>query len=103
MSLPVTRLNVRLNPDYKKVIPRFFNTGDVRSQTIIQKILQMQENAASELLQHVFEEFSLRYKNIKAIFIKHFELIKHLLTEKEQCRLSEDKKLLIGSYFTMEY
>ncbi|MEJ7678042.1 MAG: glycoside hydrolase family 130 protein [Segetibacter sp.] len=103
MPLSVTRTNVRLNPDYKKVIPRFFNTGDQRSLSLIQKILLMQDSEATALLLQVFNEFSLRYKNIQEIFIKHFELIKHLLTEKEQLSLSEEKKLLIGSYFTMEY
>ena len=103
MSIAVTRLAVRVNPNYKKVIPRFFNTGDLRSKTLIHNILQMQESDSLTLLQQVFEEFSLRYKDIRAIFIKHFELIKHLLTEKEQTTLSQDKKLLIGSYFTMEY
>lgn len=103
MSLPVTRLDVRLHPDYKKVIPRFFNTGDQRSLFLIQKILQMQPNDALALLRQIFDEFSLRYKNIQSIFIKHFELIRHLLTENEQLSLSEEKKLLIGSYFTMEY
>ncbi|MCW3106348.1 MAG: glycosidase [Segetibacter sp.] len=103
MSLTITRSNIRLNPDYKKVIPRFFNTGDQRSQKLIQKILQMQDDQTTLLLQQVLDEFSLRYKNIQAIFIKHFELIKHLLPQDEQPTLSEDKKLLIGSYFTMEY
>ncbi|MGI8634997.1 MAG: hypothetical protein ACR2KZ_06305 [Segetibacter sp.] len=27
MPVSVTRANVRLDPDYKKVFPRFFNTG----------------------------------------------------------------------------
>src|SRR6478609_4760049 len=103
MSLAVTRSNIRLNPDYKKVIPRFFNTGDVRSQSLIQKILQMKDDEAFTLLHHVLDEFSLRYRNIDSIFLKHFELIKHLLSGEEQLALAENKKLLIGSYFTMEY
>jgi predicted GH43/DUF377 family glycosyl hydrolase len=103
MPLSVTRSNIRLNPDYKKVIPRFFNTGDQRSLSLIQKIVLMQDNEATSLLLQIFNEFSLRYENIQEIFIKHFELIKHLLTEKEQLSLREEKKLLIGSYFTMEY
>jgi predicted GH43/DUF377 family glycosyl hydrolase len=103
MSLSVTRLNVRLNPDYKKVIPRFFNTGDARSQILINRILEMQENEATTLLHQVFYEFSISYKNIDEIFIKHFKQIRHLLKEEEQLTLSEDKKLLIGAYFTMEY
>jgi predicted GH43/DUF377 family glycosyl hydrolase len=103
MKLHVNRINIRVNPDFKKVIPRFFNTGDQRSHTLISKILEMPDNEANNLLQQIFDEFSARYKNIQAIFVKHFELIKHLLPEKDLLVLSNEKKLLIGSYFTMEY
>ncbi|MCW3081615.1 glycoside hydrolase family 130 protein [Segetibacter sp.] len=103
MPVSVTRINSRINPDYKKVIPRFFNTGDVRARTLIERILHMQEDEASNLLHEVLNEFSLRYKNIKTIFTRHFELINYLITEEELIILSEEKKQIIGSYFTMEY
>lgn len=63
----------------------------------------MPDQEATHLLNQVLDEFSARYKNIHTIFTKHFGLIKHLLTEQEQSRLSVEKKLLIGSYFTSEY
>jgi predicted GH43/DUF377 family glycosyl hydrolase len=103
MSLTVTRSNIRVNPDYKKVIPRFFNTGNERSLMIIDKIMQMQENEAETLLNGILHEFSNRYRNIQSIFLKHFNLTKYLLTDKDQQALSEEKQLLIGAYFTMEY
>ena len=56
-----------------------------------------------QLLKNILDDFSNRYKNIESIFLKHFDLIKHLLPENEQSILPENKKLLIGSYFTMEY
>lgn len=103
MALTVTRSNIRLNPDYKKVIPRFFNTGNERSLLLISKVLQMEDKDIDTLLNHIFKEFSNRYRNIQAIFLKHFNLIKHLLADNEPDALPEKKKLLIGSYFTMEY
>ena len=63
----------------------------------------MPADEVNEVLLHVQDEFSKRYSNIKVIFEKHFDLIKHLLPEKELLELSIEKKLLIGSYFTMEY
>lgn len=103
MKLQVNRINVRLNPDFRKFIPRFFNTGDTRSRTLINRIIEMPDQEATHLLSQVLDEFSARYKNIHTIFTKHFGLIKHLLTEQEQSGLSVEKKLLIGSYFTSEY
>jgi predicted GH43/DUF377 family glycosyl hydrolase len=103
MKLQVNRTGIRLSPDFTKVIPRFFNTGDERSLALIHKVLQMPDKEAEDTLLRVFDEFSKRYRNIEGIFEKHFDLIRHLLPEKEQLTLSKQRKLLIGSYFTMEY
>src|SRR5438045_2261492 len=103
MALLVTRTNIRLNPDYKKVIPRFFNTGNERSLLIISSVMQMNDEDAEKLLSHILDDFSNHYKNVQSIFLKHFNLSKHLLPADEQGALSESRKLLIGSYFTMEY
>jgi len=103
MTLQVSRINVRLNPDVRKVIPRFFNTGDERSRMLIDKVMLLPDSEVSELLLQVHQEFCKRYNNIRLVFEKHFELVKHLLTEKELETASGEKKLLIGSYFTMEY
>lgn len=103
MKLQVNRINVRLNPDVRKVIPRFFNTGDERSLTLINRVMQLPDSQVHELLLQVQHEFHKRYSNIRLVFEKHFELVMHLLTEKERLAITCDKKLLIGSYFTMEY
>ena len=103
MKLHVTRSNIRLNPDYKKVIARFFNSGIDRSRILIRRVLELPDEVARELLKQVFEEFSSRYNDVVAVFNKHYELIKSLLEPAEQQNLTEDKRLLLGSYFTMEY
>ncbi len=103
MSLTVTRSNIKLNPDYTKVIPRFFNTGNERSLLLTGKVIRMPEETAEALVNDIDAEFSSRYKNIQAIFLKHFSLIKHLLTDIDIATLSKTKQLLIGAYFTMEY
>lgn len=103
MKLQVNRTGIRLNPDFTKVIPRFFNTGEERSLVLINRVLQLSETATSELLQRVLEEFSARYQHMGPIFEKHFKLIKHLVPEKSLLNLSKERKWLLGSYFTMEY
>jgi len=101
MALTVTRSNIRINPDYKRVIPRFFNTGHERSLMIIHQVLEMADSDAEALLNTIYNDCSREYRNIQSIFLDHFNLTKYLLPENE--KVSENKKLLIGSYFTMGY
>src|SRR5687768_12149304 len=103
MKLQVKRINIRLNPDVKKVIPRFFNTGNERSLSLINKVIQLSDQEANDLFLQVYKEFCDRYQNIAVIFEKHYEFVMHLLPENDRLTISKDKKLLIGSYFTMEY
>jgi predicted GH43/DUF377 family glycosyl hydrolase len=101
--MKVNRINVRLNPDVRKVIPRFFNTGNERSVALINRVLQLPQEEVNDILLRLCDEFSAHYKDIRAVFEKHFEFVKHLLPHEEQLTTSREKKLLIGSYFTMEY
>jgi predicted GH43/DUF377 family glycosyl hydrolase len=103
MKTPITRLNLRLNPDFKKVIARFFNTGNERSTQLIRRILSMSADEVNAVLTGVLSEFSNRYRDIQAIFLNHFALIEHLLTVEELDSISTEARLLLGSYFTMEY
>lgn len=63
----------------------------------------MDEQEARIILDTIFKEFSSRYRNIFNIFLKHFSFVKDLIPLQELQALSDVKKLLIGSYFTMEY
>jgi predicted GH43/DUF377 family glycosyl hydrolase len=103
MKVHVNRINLRLNPDFKKVIPRFFNSGIERSQILIQRVLQLPEAEADELLTNILTGFSERYRDIRSIFIKHFDLVHNLIHGESMDNISDSKKLLLGSYFTMEY
>lgn len=103
MKLHVQRTKLRLDPDFRKVITRFFNGGDDRSLVLLNKIIPLPEQEAQQLLSQVLNEFSSRHRDIGSVFEKHFELIKRLIPEKERLSLSKEKKRLIGSYFTMEY
>jgi len=103
MKLTVSRSSIKLKPDYTKVIPRFLNTGNDRSLQLIHKIIQLDDMMAETLLENIFSEFSSRYRNIQTVFLNHFREVEHLLTGDEAGALSENKKLLTGAYFTMEY
>lgn len=103
MKFRVDRINLRINPDYKKVIPRLLTVSNERSRKMIDRVLGLNEEEAKHVINQVLEEFASRYKDIQSIFEKHFGLKKYFLTEEKQRVLSKEKRLLIGAYFTMEY
>jgi predicted GH43/DUF377 family glycosyl hydrolase len=103
MTLHINRTNIRLNPDSKRVIPRFFHAGYERSRALVNKILAISDEHKRHLLNQVLQEFSSRYRDIGQIFMKHYKSIEELFPEATPHALSNEIKLLIGSYFTMEY
>jgi predicted GH43/DUF377 family glycosyl hydrolase len=105
MQVSVDRKNIRFNPDSSRVIARFLYTGEERALNTIRAVLEMPENYASQVLSPVLRDYSLRHRNISNIFEKHFNKIDHLLKllNVEPDSLDISKKILIGSYFTMEY
>ena len=65
----------------------------------------MSEKDARFALLHTLREFARRHRNITKVFLRHFQEVK-LQMESLKISLtdiSEDKKLLIGSYFSLEY
>lgn len=106
MAISVKRKDIRFYPDPKRVITRFFMPGrDDRAQSIIQKILNLDEENINILLNQVLRKFSKRHRNITHIFEKNFNNISYILeqTDYDQDLLTHKMKLLIGSYFTMEF
>ncbi len=65
----------------------------------------MSAKEVNSTLHATLREFAKRHRSISRIFEKHFDQVKHLLDEsaKDEKKLSLKRKLLIGSYFTMEY
>lgn len=103
MLLHVNIKAIRITPDFKKVIPRFFNTGNERATVIIARVLQMPVAEADWQTAQLLAEFAAKYRDIESVFIKHFELVKHLVTLQAVLDITASQKLLIGAYFTMEY
>ena len=61
MKVQVNRISVRLNPDVRKVIPRFFNTGDERARALIHRVLLLPDSQVNELLLQVQQEFQKKF------------------------------------------
>ncbi len=105
MQVTVNRKEIKFLPDTSRVIARFLYTGDERALNTIRSVLGMSELSVSQALSPVLRDYSLRHRNISKVFEKHFNKIAHLLkllsVEPESLGISQ--KILIGSYFTMEY
>lgn len=105
MQVSVNRKNLKFNPDASRVIARFLYTSDERALNTIRSVLIMSKNEASKALSPVLRDYSMRHRNISKIFEKHFNRIALLfkLLNIDPDSLDMSQKILIGSYFTMEY
>lgn len=105
MKISVERKSVRFVPDFKKVIARFFYTGDERARELIKKVMQLDEKEVDILANQILREFSKRHRNISKILINHFNYVIPRIQELQidPNTISDLRKILLGSYFTMEY
>ena len=63
--------------------------------------MSLPEDRVGPLLDEVSAEFSQRHQQIRKLFLERFEQIRDLLSTDEE--ISEQRQLLIGSYFLAEY
>jgi predicted GH43/DUF377 family glycosyl hydrolase len=102
MRVAVKRLPHRIEPDSRRTIARFFNPGgDSRAKAIIERVISLPQSTALELLERVETEFGRKHRNIRDIFLEHYEAVRGLVPS--GTATSEERQLLIGAYFTMEY
>jgi len=96
-SVTVHRGNLSFNPDFKKVITRFFQPDRKRQENIIKRILALSEKEVDVILEQTIANFSNRHDDVKRLFKDNFDKLDF---DKD---LSLERRLLIGTYFTMEY
>lgn len=100
--MDVKRTGVVLKPNCARVLFRPFEQQDAqRAMRIVGRVMELSEADVDALLAQVLNEFRGRHHRLMRFFLDRFEAVKqHLLTDRP---LSENRKLLIGSYFTQEY
>jgi beta-1,2-mannobiose phosphorylase / 1,2-beta-oligomannan phosphorylase len=105
MRITVNRKKERFYPDAKRVITRFYDHKEIKAKSIIQKIIDMSEDESETSLNLVLREFAKRHRNITRIFLMNFTKVIHFVDELAGSheKISPTKRLLIGSFFTMEY
>ncbi len=72
---------------------------------MVKAILELTEKQQHEVLNQVLRKYAKRHRNIQKIFANNFKRLASLMEQMEidQKGLPDHLKLLIGSYFTMEY
>ena len=105
MRVSVNRKNIKFKPDSSRVVARFFMNGNVRTEKVVARILAMDEYQIKKTLEQTLREFANRHRNISRIFFKHCANIQWIIERMgiNYSELSDERKMLIGSYCTMEY
>src|SRR5690606_31713515 len=68
-------------------------------------VFAMSETEVQTALDQTLREFAYRHRNITRLFTKHCNNVKKIIEQMEMNfdDISYERKLLIGSYLTMEY
>ena len=105
MQVKVTRKSLRFDPDPTRVIAQYSSLSGETGKRIIKAVMDMNDDEVSTEISQVLRGYVKRHRNITKIFEKNFNKIIHLFDEldKDPERLDHNRKILIGSYFTMEY
>jgi len=100
-TLKITRLPVRLAADARLTITRLFWAGPDRAMKLISRILALDDQQASALLEAALRDFGPLHGDLESIFMEHYDQVARRVYIREP--LTTMRKLLVGAYFTLEY
>ena len=96
-----------LAPDDRRVVIKLFVPGEDsqlvqnRASKLIERILQLDEDEITRLLDDVLARFAERHHDILAVFQHHYDLVSHRVPA--ELDLSPAARTLIGAYFSHEF
>ena len=101
-TLQARRKPIVMHPKIERVITRpYIPAGKKRIRNIINRVLGLDEDQAVTLLDTVLHEFSHRHRYFRETLERNFKRVADHVPAASS--LSEERRLLIGSYFTAEY
>jgi len=105
MRVPVTRKYKKFLPDATRVVARYFMNGEQRTKDLLALVFAMTESQVHESFEQTLREFASRHRNITRLFHQHCNNIRNIIEQMQvdYKGLSNERKMLIGSYLTMEY
>jgi hypothetical protein len=97
----IRRVDLVLRPDASRVLFRPFRQDSMRELKIVARVMSLSEEEVKSRLAEVLSDFEERHQEARAFFLEQFDDSRsHLLTDEP---LSDERRLLIGAYFTQEY
>ncbi|MEO6346366.1 MAG: glycoside hydrolase family 130 protein [Aquaticitalea sp.] len=105
MRVPVIRKQLKLLPDSSRVIARYFTNGESGTKDMLALVFAMTDAEVYMALEQTLREFSSRNRDLTRVFKKHCNNVRAIISQMNINfdDISEDRKMLIGSYLTMEY
>ncbi len=101
-SPAIHRREEQFMSDDRRVITRLFVPGgEDRVRAILGRVIRLSDDEVRVQLSGVMSDFAHRHRNIEKVFENHFNDISCHVDE--GVVISEDRRQLIGAYFTMEY
>ncbi|MBS2212188.1 glycoside hydrolase family 130 protein [Carboxylicivirga mesophila] len=98
----VQRQKIIIHGDDSRVITRAHIPGELtRINNIINRVLKLTNGGVERELQKVYRDFESRHRNLDHQLIKHFNKVSEYIPACVQ--LSQNMRMLIGAYLTMEY
>ncbi|WP_426513161.1 glycosylase [Dactylosporangium sp. McL0621] len=103
----VTRSDLALTPDPRRVIVKLFMPGedavlvDRRTHALVDRIADLSDEQADGQLRQTLTRFGRRHRDLEYTFRQHYEIVRHRVARADT--LSPAGRLLVGAYFTHEY
>jgi len=98
----VRRTNIVIRPNAARVMFRPFNQGDdLRVVRIVARVMSLRDEEVAHILERVMAEFRGRHHRLQQFFLVRFEQLRRFMVTDSV--LSEERRMLIGAYFTQEY
>ena len=98
----VRRTNIIIRPNAARVLFRpFIQADESRIVRIVARVMSLRDDEVTLQLERVMAEFRGRHHRLQQFFLTRFEQMRrHMVTD---LALSEERQMLIGSFFTQEY
>ena len=105
MGITINRKNIFFRPKLDRVLARRFNLSPERSVKIVKRVMAMSEEDKTLLITQILRNYARRHRSVLHVLERNYNLMEPTLKELkiDKTKLSNVDKMLIGSYFTMEY
>jgi predicted GH43/DUF377 family glycosyl hydrolase len=98
----ITRLPLRLTADPKRVITLPFTPGGApRIGAIVERVATLTDATVSSMVAALVADYERRHRDIRQVFRQSYATAVALSGERPD--VSEERRLLLGAYFTNEY